>query len=289
MNNSLIEMKKFLIIIPAYNEARSIESLLKGMEPFKNHTVIVNDGSTDETWDMIQKHGFKGLNNSKNCWVAYSILRGFRYAAEYGIKEVIIMDADGQHDPAYIPCFLNMLEKHDFVFGCRFHKGESIPTNKWASNLFAAALYAELTGRYFTDLSCGFKGLHVDEDLMAALENSQGFGIIYDIVSYALKKQADIGIVPIEAVYFYDELLYTPAKEISGLLEAVDHFRQMYGGKASERLENFIRDIRQAVLHGEKFHACIAATNFWAFPICEGGYLFQIDPKDIWRWLEKSS
>ena len=165
------------------------------------------------------------------------------------------MDADGQHDPAYIPQFLNMLEEHDFAFGCRFHKGEPIPTNKWASNLFAAALYAELTGRYFTDLSCGFKGLHVDKDLMAALENSQGFGIIYDIVSYALRKKADIGIVPIEAIYFYDELLYTPAKEIFGLLEAVDQFRQMYGGKASERLETLIQDIRKAILHREKFHA----------------------------------
>ena len=204
VNNSIIEMKNFLIIISAYNEARSIESVLKGMEPFKNHILIVNDGSTDETWDMIQKYGFKGLNNRKSYGGAYSILRGFRYAVECGIKKVIIMEADGQHDPAYIPQFINVLEKHDFAFGCRFHKGEPIPTNKWASNLFAVALYAELTGRYFTDLSCGFKGLHVDKDLMAALENSQGFGIIYDIVSYALRKKADIGIVPIEAIYFYD-------------------------------------------------------------------------------------
>ena len=281
-------MEKFLIVVPAYNEARGMESLLKGMEPFKDHTVIVNDGSTDETKDVIYRCGFKGINNSENCGVAYSIIRGLRYAAEHGIKKVITMDADGQHDPAYIPQFINMLEKHDFVFGCRFHEGELIPTNKWASNLFAASLYAELTGRYFTDLSCGFKGLHVDENLMDALENSQGFGIIYDIVSYALRKGADIGIVPIGALYFYNELLYTSTKEILDLLEAVDHFRQMCGGKASERLGTLLRDIRQAVLCGEKFHAYIAATSFWAFPICKDGYLFQIDPKDILRWLKKS-
>ncbi|WP_287492279.1 glycosyltransferase family 2 protein [Sellimonas sp.] len=282
-------MENFLIIIPAYNEARNIESVLKGMEPFKKHTIIVNDGSTDETWDIIRKCGFKGLNNGKNYGVAYSIIRGLCYAAEYCIKKVIIMDADGQHNPSYIPQFLKRLEEYDFVFGCRFHKEESIPTNKWASNLFAAALYAELTGRYFTDLSCGFKGLHVDEGLITAVKNSQGFGIIYDIVSYALGKRADIGIVPVEAIYFYDELLYTPAKEIFGLLGAVDHFRQMCSGKASDRLEILIQDIERAVSRREKFHAYIASTNFWAFPICEDGYLFQIDPKDIWRWLEKSS
>ena len=282
-------MEKFLIIMPAYNEAKGIESVLKGMESFKDFTVIINDGSTDETWDIIQKCGFKVINNGKNYGVAYSIIRGFCYAAEHYIKKVIIMDADGQHNPAYIPQFLEELEEHEFVFGCRFYKEEPVPTNKWASNLFASALYAELTGRYFTDLACGFKGLHMDEDLIAAVKNSKGFGIIYDIVSYALNKQSDIGIVPVEAIYFYDELLYTPAKEIFGLLEAVDHFRQMYGGKTSDCMEILIQNVRQAVSRRDKFHAHIASTDFWAFPICEDGYLFQIDPKDIWRWLEKSS
>ena len=281
-------MEKFLIVVSAYNEARSMESLLKSMESFKQYTVIVNDGSTDETGDIIRKHGFKGISNSENYGVSYSIIRGLRYAAECGIKKVIIMDADGQHDSAYIPQFINILEKHDFAFGCRFHEGEMIPTNKWASNIFAAALYAELTGRYFTDLSCGFKGFYVDENLMAVLENSKGFGIIYDIVSYALMNKANIGIVPIKAIYFYDELLYTPTKEILGLLRAVDIFRQMYGGKASKCMGTLIRDIRQAIFCGEKFHAYIASTNFWAFPICGDGYLFQIDPEDILRWLEKS-
>ena len=89
-------MKKFLIAVPACHEARGMESLLKGMEPFKEQIVIVNDGSTDETGDIICKYGFKWINNSENCGVPYSIIRGLRYAAEGGIKKVIIMmDADG--------------------------------------------------------------------------------------------------------------------------------------------------------------------------------------------------
>ena len=61
-------------------------------------------------------------------------------------------------------------------------------------------------------------------------ENSQEFGVIYDIVSYD-----------------------TPAKEIFSLLEAVDQFRQMYGGKASGRLESLIQDISKVVLNRENF------------------------------------
>lgn len=67
----------------------------------------------------------RGLITAKNYGVAYSIIRGFCYAAEHYIKKVIIMDADGQHNPAYIPQFLEELEEHEFVFGCRFYKMKS--------------------------------------------------------------------------------------------------------------------------------------------------------------------
>ena len=282
-------MKDYLIIMPAHNEAANIGAVLNDMIPYREHTLVIDDGCTDDTKQIAEEYGFNCLSNLENLGVANSVIKGMDYALEQNFKKAIIMDADGQHNPAYIPQFLKELEEHDFVFGCRYHKDELIPTNKWASNLFAAALYAELTGQFLTDISCGFKGMHISGGLLEAIKESQGFGIVYDIVSYALCMKKDISIVQIDAVYYYDELLCTRNSEIMALLNSVENCRKVFGKNPMDRFGYAIRNMKQAVQCNQSFGINVAATNFWAFPITNGNYLFQMEPKDIRKWIEKCS
>ena len=135
-------MENYMIIIPAFNEEKNIKSLLLDMIPYKDKTIIINDASTDCTKEIVYNLDFKCIDNIKNIGVSKCIIRGIEYALKNNIRKVILMDADGQHNPIHIPAFLNKLESHEFVFGCRYYNDQYIPTNKWASNLFAATIYA---------------------------------------------------------------------------------------------------------------------------------------------------
>lgn len=280
-------MNNYLIVMPAYNEEKNIGSLLSTMIPYRDNTIIINDGSIDNTYSIIRSYGFKCINNVSNLGISKCIELGIKYAVDQNIKKVILMDSDGQHSPVHIPIFLKEMEKYEFVFGCRYNEDKSIPTNKWASNIFAAALYGELTGRFFTDVSCGFKGISISKGLMDIIRSSQGYGIIYDIVNYALLKQADISIVPIYAIYEFDELLYTKSKEIEALMNSVNNLRKIWRGINSCRIGQIIQMVNAAVKYREKFYVNIADINVWAFPVCEDGFIFQIDPNDILIWLKK--
>lgn len=282
-------MENYLIIMPAYNEASKIESLLVDMLPYRENTIIINDGSIDCTSSIIHKYKFECIDNIENFGVSKCIAQGIDYALENNVKKVILMDSDGQHSPVHIPMFLNKLAKHEFVFGCRYYENESIPTNKWASNLFAAALYAELTNRFFTDISCGFKGISLNDGLIRTIKDSKGYGVVYNIVNNALLTNADIAITPIRAIYSYSELLYTKSKEILALLNSVDNLRIMCDKKIFFKIEQTIGVVKNAIKCHEKFHVNVADVNFWAFPICEDGFIFQMDPKDISIWLKKCS
>ena len=101
-------MKK-LVIIPAYNEAGSIE---KTVENIKTNApdwdfVVVNDCSTDDTLQICKSHGWKVLDLPINLGIGGGMQTGYKYAYENDYDFAVQMDGDGQHDAA----FLSALEK----------------------------------------------------------------------------------------------------------------------------------------------------------------------------------
>jgi len=104
--------KKFLILIPAYNESKNITSVLKKIDTKKNDVLVIDDGSNDGTKQISKKFGAKVINNEKNMGVDYSLNKGFFYALKKKYTHVITIDADGQHSPSYIKIIKKYLNKH---------------------------------------------------------------------------------------------------------------------------------------------------------------------------------
>ena len=113
--------------------------------------------------------------------------------------------------------------------------------------------------------------------------------MIYDVVNYALTTHSDISIIQIQAIYSYDELLYTKTKEIVSLLKSVDNLRKICKSNNSNRIEQIIKTTQRAIESRTKFYINIKDIDFWAFPICEDGFLFQMNPKDIVSWQKDVS
>ena len=111
--------KEIIIIIPAYNEEKTIGSVISGAKKYCN-VLVVNDSSTDKTEEIAKKNGASIIRNERNMGYDTTLNRGIAEAAK-SADVVMIMDADGQHNPDDIPKMLSLIEgnKADFVIGIR--------------------------------------------------------------------------------------------------------------------------------------------------------------------------
>ncbi len=119
-------MKKVVsIIIPAFNEAKSIKSVLQKIPQFSQLTLkvfVIDDGSTDNTSELASKSGAIVISNPKNLGLGISFKVGLYHALEQGSEIIVILDGDGQYNPHNIGDLINPLlnNESDLVIGNRF-------------------------------------------------------------------------------------------------------------------------------------------------------------------------
>lgn len=115
-------MNNILVVIPAFNEERSISSVINGLKNLDVDILVVDDGSTDETQSVSIKCGATVLSLPFNLGVGGALRAGFKFAARHGYDAVVQVDADGQHLPQEILKLLRAAEesKADLVIGSRF-------------------------------------------------------------------------------------------------------------------------------------------------------------------------
>ena len=160
--------KRVLIIVPAWNEAESIGGVIAEIAdalPFV-HVLVVNDGSTDATAKVARAAGAVALTLPYNLGVGGAMRLGYRYARDHDYDIAIQVDADGQHDPAYIPKLIDALSGSSLVIGARF-AGEGQYAvrgpRKWAMAMLSWVL-SKLARTKLTDTTSGFRAC--DRDLI---------------------------------------------------------------------------------------------------------------------------
>src|SRR5215471_16493047 len=118
----MINSKRVLIVIPAWNEAGSIGEVITelGGELPGVDVLVVDDGSTDQTAAIATAAGATVARLPFNLGVGGAMRLGYRYGYEHGYDVVIQLDADGQHDPRYVPKLVDALDEADLVIGARF-------------------------------------------------------------------------------------------------------------------------------------------------------------------------
>lgn len=118
-----MEEKKLLWIIPAYNEAKSLDAVVEdilSVDP-KAEYIIVSDGSTDGTVELCQKKGYSYLALPENLGLTACFQTGMRYADQRGFAFALQFDGDGQHRAEDVEALLEEAENGvDIVCGSRF-------------------------------------------------------------------------------------------------------------------------------------------------------------------------
>ena len=108
-------------IVPAYNEEKNIAKVLQDLKKHVKTTIVVDDGSTDNTFEIAKKHADIVIKHPINTGKGIALKTGFKAALELNQDIIITIDADGQHDTSDIPKLINELKTNDLdmVIGSR--------------------------------------------------------------------------------------------------------------------------------------------------------------------------
>lgn len=110
---------RIVIIVPCYNESASIGKVLDSLEAYRDSVIVVNDGSTDNTAEIVGTRA-KLINLPVNLGIGKAVQAGFRYALELGADVVVTFDGDGQHPAGAILGMIKTLGWWDVVIGSRY-------------------------------------------------------------------------------------------------------------------------------------------------------------------------
>src|SRR5262245_59413385 len=112
---------RVLTAIPVYNVARHVESVLEEVRRYCADVLVVNDGSTDGTADLLARHPeVRVITHDRNQGYGAALRSAFSYALALPIDVLITMDCDGQHEPSRIPVLLEAIHDCDIVSGSRY-------------------------------------------------------------------------------------------------------------------------------------------------------------------------
>lgn len=149
------------IVIPSYNEGKVIRQTVRSLgDQYK--IVVIDDASTDDTANAIRDLPIYYLRHDINLGQGAALQTGMDFALQQGADIVVHFDADGQHNPADIDRFVQVLrtEKVDIVLGSRFMRQEDLLAVPRLRRLFlriARIINGLLTGMWLSDAHNGFR------------------------------------------------------------------------------------------------------------------------------------
>jgi len=147
------------VIIPTFNEAKNIASIIKKLKNYNLEVLVIDDGSKDNTAEIAMSYGAKVIKNLKNLGKGASLIKGFNYALKNNFDAVITMDGDGQHLPEDVPKFIQRAEQSEssIFIGNRMSDFYSMPLVRKLTNRIMSFFISLIIKQKVPDTQCGFK------------------------------------------------------------------------------------------------------------------------------------
>ena len=155
----IIDKKRILVVLPTYNNAGTLASVIEQVREYSNNVLVVNDGSTDSTIEIIEHSAVAHISYTKNRGKGYAIKSAFKYAIENNYNYVLTIDSDGQH---YISNIINFIEKLQeepgaLIIGARNLQADNMPSKNTFANNFSNFWFAVETGKKLEDTQSGYR------------------------------------------------------------------------------------------------------------------------------------
>jgi glycosyltransferase involved in cell wall biosynthesis len=213
---------KVLILIPAYNAANYLPRLV----PRIRHSVpdsdllIINDGSSDNTAELLPTLGITCLENVPNQGKGFTLKRGADYALEKGYRHIVTIDADLQHLPEEIPRLLEKTGRSDIVIGTRKITLRVMPFARWLTNNLTSIIISVFSGQRVRDSQSGFR-LIATEILAQTKVQSVKYDYESELLFQAGALGARIGEAAISTVYEGSHSYINPLKDTGRFIRQI--------------------------------------------------------------------
>ena len=153
---------KCCVIIPTYNNYKTLQKVIEGVLVYTEDVIVVNDGSTDATSEiLVQFSQIQQIHLLQNKGKGNALRQGFKHAESLGYRYAITIDSDGQHFPEDIPTFIEALEnetnKEVLLIGSRNMTQHGVPKKSSFGNKFSNFWFWVETGIRLQDTQSGFR------------------------------------------------------------------------------------------------------------------------------------
>lgn len=158
--SDIFKQKKVCVLIPTYNNAKTIGEVLESIVQYTDQIIVVNDGSTDKTSEILKKYpSLTQVTSTSNKGKGFALRTGFSKALELGYNYVISIDSDGQHFASDLPGFMEALAHNPsaLIIGVRNMDQESIPGKSSFGNKFSNFWFWVETGLTLHDTQSGYR------------------------------------------------------------------------------------------------------------------------------------
>lgn len=190
------------VLIPAYNESRTISRVVLEVREVISPVVVVDDGSRDATAQLAQDAGAMVIKHPVNKGKGAALQTGFKYVLDNGYDAVITMDSDGQHDANDIPGFIEAFNKKrpGIILGSRMNDISTMPAIRKFTNKLTSFIGSLLARQKLNDSQSGFRLISSDVLRTVHLETT-GFEMESELLIKASKAGFKIISVPIKTIY----------------------------------------------------------------------------------------
>ena len=189
------------VLVPAYNEARHLHEVGSGILNLGYPLLVVDDGSTDGTQDEAKKLSVPVLRFTENRGKGAALRKGFEWVLERPYQALIVVDADGQHDPAELEIFIEALNNGaDVVLGNRMCAPSGMPFIRRATNRTMSRVLSWIAGQDIPDSQCGYKAMKREVVEKIWLRTDR-FQIESEMLLEAARRGFTIRSVPIRCLY----------------------------------------------------------------------------------------
>jgi len=196
-------------VIPCFNVGAACVRVLKETTDQVQLCVAVDDGSTDNTLEVMESlriDNLKVLHHDRNLGKGAALITGFRYilANNIDIDAVLTLDGDGQHDPALIPSFVEEFERNapDLIYGNRFAKQQGMPLHRGILNQLSNRFLSRICRQKILDSQCGFR-LYSRSFIQDQIQswNTLHYELETEILIKAARHSKKITSVPVTMIY----------------------------------------------------------------------------------------
>jgi glycosyltransferase involved in cell wall biosynthesis len=201
-------------IIPAYLEQKFIGDVVRGVLEHVGTVLVIDDGSPDNTAVAAEAAGARVIRHVTNRGKGAAIKSGLEHAAAMSVDFFLFLDGDGQHDPADIPAFFDVMNKSnaDLVVGNRMTNLAAMPAVRRLTNKFMSWQIGAICKVPLPDSQCGFR--LVRRELLPVFNaQSDRFEFETESLILAARHGFHIECVPIRTIYANQQSKIRPVRD----------------------------------------------------------------------------